>query len=124
MVGIFTHDLSSLPTDWLADPVRSRLIRGLLVAVSVVLLLARAPIQATAAPHAFEARGCPGSFGLCSRRRAENRVLRAAVREVSVALAQGALTELPVHRFPLAEVAAAHEAVESGVTGKVVLQIE
>jgi len=45
----------------------------------------------------------------------------AAVAGVSAALAAGALTELPVHRFPLSDVVAAHEAVERGVTGKVLV---
>jgi NADPH2:quinone reductase len=47
--------------------------------------------------------------------------LDAAVASVSAALAAGALTELPVSRFPLSEIAAAHEAVELGVTGKVLV---
>ena len=40
---------------------------------------------------------------------------------IYLALAAGALTELPVRRFPLGEIAAAHEAVERGVTGKVLV---
>lgn len=47
--------------------------------------------------------------------------LDAAVTDISAAVAVGALTELPVHRFPLAETAAAHEAVEAGAVGKVVI---
>jgi NADPH:quinone reductase len=47
--------------------------------------------------------------------------LDAAVAGVSAALAAGALTELPVHRFPLSEIAAAHEAAERGLTGKVLV---
>jgi NADPH2:quinone reductase len=47
--------------------------------------------------------------------------LDAAVASVSGALAAGALTELPVCRFPLSEIAAAHETVERGVTGKVLV---
>ena len=47
--------------------------------------------------------------------------LDAAVASVSAALVAGALTELPAHRFPLSETAAAHEAVERGVTGKVLV---
>jgi NADPH2:quinone reductase len=47
--------------------------------------------------------------------------LDAAVASVSGALAAGALTELPVRRFPLSEIAAAHGAVERGVTGKVLV---
>jgi NADPH2:quinone reductase len=50
-------------------------------------------------------------------------VLRTAAQQVTEAVAAGALTALPVHRFPLDEVAAAHEAVESGVTGKVLVDI-
>ncbi len=46
-----------------------------------------------------------------------------AVAEVSAALEAGALSELPVHRFPLEQCAAAHEAVQSGVVGKVLLDI-
>jgi NADPH2:quinone reductase len=49
--------------------------------------------------------------------------LRAAVDGVCQALAVGALTPLPVHRFALADVAAAHDAVEAGVVGKVVIEM-
>jgi NADPH2:quinone reductase len=42
-----------------------------------------------------------------------------AAADITQALAAGALSALPVHRFPLAEVAAAHEAAESGAVGKV-----
>jgi NADPH2:quinone reductase len=48
--------------------------------------------------------------------------LRQAARDISAALAEGALTELPVIKFPLDEIAAAHEAVEGGaVVGKVLV---
>ena len=48
--------------------------------------------------------------------------LHAAVDGVSRAVAAGALTTLPLHRFPLAETAAAHDAVEAGAVGKVVIE--
>lgn len=44
-----------------------------------------------------------------------------AAADITVALAAGALTALPVHRFPLDKIAAAHEAAESGVVGKVIV---
>ncbi len=47
--------------------------------------------------------------------------LDSAVEDITAALGAGALTELPVHRFPLAEIAAAHEAAERGVVGKVIV---
>lgn len=52
----------------------------------------------------------------------------AAVRAVAAAVADGALpvgTEhgLPVTRFPLAETAAAHDAVENGTVGKVLIDV-
>jgi NADPH2:quinone reductase len=48
--------------------------------------------------------------------------LRQAARDISAALAEGALTELPVIKFSLDEIAAAHEAVEGGaVVGKVLV---
>jgi NADPH:quinone reductase len=47
--------------------------------------------------------------------------LDAAVADITAALGRGALTELPVHRFPLSEIAAAHEAAESGAVGKVIV---
>jgi NADPH2:quinone reductase len=47
--------------------------------------------------------------------------LHAAVDGVSRAVASGALTTLPLHRFPLADTAAAHDAVEAGAVGKVVI---
>ncbi|HXZ99949.1 MAG TPA: NADPH:quinone reductase [Candidatus Binatia bacterium] len=45
------------------------------------------------------------------------------VEDVSRALAAGALTALPIRRFPLEECAAAQEAVREGAVGKVVLEI-
>jgi NADPH:quinone reductase len=45
-----------------------------------------------------------------------------AVRDITTALYVGALTELPAVRYPLAEIAAAHDAVEGGaVVGKVLV---
>ena len=46
-----------------------------------------------------------------------------AVADITDALRAGALTPLPVHRFRLDDIAAAHEAVEKGVTGKVLMMI-
>jgi NADPH:quinone reductase len=46
-----------------------------------------------------------------------------AVAHITDALREGALTPLPVHRFRLDDIAAAHEAVEKGVTGKVLVII-
>jgi len=43
---------------------------------------------------------------------------------VSAALAAGDLSELPAHRFALDDIAAAHEAVESGAVGKVLVDID
>ncbi len=43
------------------------------------------------------------------------------VEEVDRPLAAGELTGLPVHKFPLADIAAAHQAAESGAVGKVVV---
>jgi NADPH2:quinone reductase len=44
-----------------------------------------------------------------------------AAADITAALAAGDLTGLPVHRFPLADVAAAHEAAEAGAVGKVIV---
>jgi NADPH2:quinone reductase len=44
-----------------------------------------------------------------------------AVADISRALQAGALSELPVTRFDLDQVAAAHDAVEAGAVGKVVV---
>jgi NADPH2:quinone reductase len=38
-------------------------------------------------------------------------------------LSEGALTEPPLHRFPLEETAAAHDAVENGAVGKVLIDV-
>jgi NADPH:quinone reductase len=46
-----------------------------------------------------------------------------AARDIAAATAEGALTELPVHRFGLDDIAAAHEAVEAGAVGKVLVDI-
>jgi len=47
--------------------------------------------------------------------------LAQAARDVAAALAAGALTELPVIRFPLEQIAAAQDAVEAGAVGKVLV---
>jgi NADPH:quinone reductase len=46
---------------------------------------------------------------------------RGAAADIGAALAAGDLTELPVHRYPLSDIVAAHEAAEAGVTGKIVV---
>jgi NADPH:quinone reductase len=47
--------------------------------------------------------------------------LRRAAEDITAALADGALTELPVHRFGLAGIVAAQEAAEAGPLGKVLV---
>jgi len=47
--------------------------------------------------------------------------LEVAAADVTAAVAEGALTELPVHQFPLADIVSAHEAAERGITGKVIV---
>jgi NADPH2:quinone reductase len=49
--------------------------------------------------------------------------IRAAVAAVSEAVRAGALTTLPLHRFPLEQAAAAHDAVEAGAVGKVLIDL-
>ncbi len=49
--------------------------------------------------------------------------LKAAVEGVSRAVEVGALTTLPLHRFPLERAAEAHDAVAAGAVGKVVIDI-
>jgi NADPH2:quinone reductase len=44
-----------------------------------------------------------------------------AAADITAALVAGELTGLPVHAFPLAEIAAAHEAAERGAVGKVIV---
>jgi NADPH2:quinone reductase len=44
-----------------------------------------------------------------------------AIADITTALSAGGLSELPIHRFPLDEAVAAHEAVEHGAGGKVLL---
>jgi len=46
-----------------------------------------------------------------------------AARHVADALADGALSLLPLHRFSLDDVAAAHDAVENGAVGKVLIDL-
>lgn len=46
-----------------------------------------------------------------------------AVADLSAALAEGALTELPAQHFPLSGIVAAHEAAEAGPVGKVFVSI-
>jgi NADPH2:quinone reductase len=47
----------------------------------------------------------------------------AAVADISQALRDGALTALPAHRFTLKQIAAAHDAVEHGAIGKVLVEL-
>jgi NADPH:quinone reductase len=47
--------------------------------------------------------------------------LERAATDITAALAAGDLTGLPVHKFTLANIAAAHEAAEAGVVGKVIV---
>jgi NADPH2:quinone reductase len=49
--------------------------------------------------------------------------LRRAVAEVSDAVQAGALTTLPLHRFPLERAAEAHVALENGAVGKVLIDV-
>ena len=54
--------------------------------------------------------------------------LRTAAEDITLALADGALgvgeaTGLPLHRFPLAATAAAHQAVQDAVVGKVLIDV-
>jgi len=49
--------------------------------------------------------------------------LEQGVRDVTAALTAGALTELPLNRFPLDDIVAAHQAVEGRAVGKVVLDL-
>jgi NADPH2:quinone reductase len=46
-----------------------------------------------------------------------------AAADITVALSEGRLTPLPLTRFPLDAVVAAQEAVEAGVTGKVLIDL-
>jgi NADPH2:quinone reductase len=52
-----------------------------------------------------------------------DQALAEAVKGTSEALAAGALTTLPLHRFALADASAAHDAVEGGAIGKVVIDV-
>jgi len=47
--------------------------------------------------------------------------LERAAAAITAAVAAGELTGLPVRKFPLADIAAAHEAAESGAVGKVIV---
>ena len=47
--------------------------------------------------------------------------LRRAAEDINAALTAGALTGLPLHRFGLADIVAAHEAAEAGPLGKVLV---
>lgn len=51
----------------------------------------------------------------------EMTALDQAAADITVALAAGELTGLPVHTYPLADIAAAHQAAESGAVGKVIV---
>lgn len=46
-----------------------------------------------------------------------------ALRDITAALADGALVPLPEHHFPLDAIAEAHDAVQAGAVGKVIVDI-
>jgi NADPH:quinone reductase len=46
-----------------------------------------------------------------------------AAADITAALAAGDLTLLPVHKFPLGDIAAAQEAAEAGAVGKVIVTL-
>jgi NADPH2:quinone reductase len=46
-----------------------------------------------------------------------------AAADITAALAAGDLTGLPVHKYSLDDIAAAHEAAEAGVVGKVIVTL-
>lgn len=48
---------------------------------------------------------------------------RAAVQDITAALSEGALAQLPATRFALAETPAAHDAVQSGAVGKILIDV-
>jgi NADPH2:quinone reductase len=48
-------------------------------------------------------------------------VLERAAADITAALAAGELTPLPVHKYPLYHIAAAHDAAEGGVVGKIIV---
>jgi NADPH2:quinone reductase len=50
--------------------------------------------------------------------------LQAAIELTAAAIAAGALSSLPIHRFTLDQIEAAHDAVEQGAVGKVVLDLQ
>ena len=50
--------------------------------------------------------------------------LRAAIDAVSAAVAAEALTTLPLHRFSLQRIREAHDAVEGGAVGKVLVDVD
>jgi NADPH2:quinone reductase len=49
--------------------------------------------------------------------------VRAAVEDITSAVEDGVLTEMPLHRFTLDRIADAHEAVEQNAVGKVLVEI-
>jgi NADPH2:quinone reductase len=50
--------------------------------------------------------------------------LHEAIRRTVDAVAAGALTTLPIHRFGLEQIADAHDAVEQGAVGKVIVDLQ
>jgi NADPH2:quinone reductase len=53
----------------------------------------------------------------------EMTALDQAAADITAALNAGELTGLPVHKYPLADIAAAHQAAESGAVGKVIVTL-
>ena len=53
----------------------------------------------------------------------EMTALDQAAADITATLTAGELTGLPVHKYPLADIAAAHQAAESGAVGKVIVTL-
>jgi NADPH2:quinone reductase len=51
----------------------------------------------------------------------EMTALDQAAADITAALTAGELTSLPVRKYPLSDIAAAHQAAEGGAVGKVIV---
>jgi NADPH:quinone reductase len=106
----------------LAPNLNLRLYLGLLAPDAVIAVYGNEGGEPVPVPI-WPLMGCNGVIRFVMIYEAPRDAVLEGARRVSEIAADGGLTSLPVHRFPLSEVVAAQDAVAAGVVGKVLVDI-
>ena len=130
VVDYRTEDVAAAVRAWAPDGVR-RIVEvdlaanletdGAVVAGGGTVVVYAVPAEPVAVPRALMARNAAIAFMLLYTMPLQARA--DAAEAITAALRDGALTALPETRFPLAETAAAHDAVRDGAVGKVLIDV-